>query len=54
MTLEIEQDCPYCDAETFYRAASTELAVGRKVKWRCTGCGYGFVRVDSTVDTTPA
>ena len=51
MTLEIERDCPHCDASTFYRSASTQTQLGQKVKWHCTGCDYGFVRIDGAVDT---
>ena len=32
-------------------AASTELHLGRKVKWRCPECDYAFVRIDSEVDS---
>jgi transposase-like protein len=51
MALEIEQDCPHCDGSTFYRAASTQVQLGQKVKWHCTNCEYGFVRIDGAVDT---
>jgi rubredoxin len=55
MASEIERSCPECNAErTFYRAASTELHLGLKTKWRCPDCGYGFVRVDGDVDTSDA
>lgn len=54
MAMEIDHDCPHCDSSTFYRAASTMVGMGEKVKWRCTECNYGFVRIDSTVDTATA
>jgi len=54
MTLEIDHDCPHCGASTFYRSASTLLALGEKVKWQCVDCDYGFVRIGDTVDTASA
>ncbi|WP_200840410.1 hypothetical protein [Natrialba sp. INN-245] len=46
MTMELEHYCPDCDGErTFYRAASTTLHLGEKVKWHCPDCDYGFVRI---------
>jgi transposase-like protein len=45
--LSLEHDCPDCgDTRTFYRAASTTVQLGTKVKWRCPDCGYSFVRID--------
>ncbi len=53
MSLELEHDCPVCSGpQTFYRAASTEMHLGEKVKWHCLECNYGFVRIDNTVDTS--
>jgi transposase-like protein len=52
--MELHQDCPECDSEEFYRAASTMVHLGEKVKWRCVDCGYGFVRIDGNVDTSAA
>lgn len=53
MSLELEHDCPECgEVQTFYRAASTEMHLGTKVKWHCPECDYGFVRIDETVDTS--
>jgi len=50
--MELERGCPECgEQRTFYLAASTELHLGRKRKWRCPECGYGFVRIDGEVDT---
>jgi transposase-like protein len=52
MASELDRPCPGCDEDrTFYRAASTELHLGLKTKWRCPDCGYGFVRIDDEVDT---
>jgi len=53
--MELDRTCPECGEErTFYRAASTELHLGEKVKWRCPECGFGFVRVGDAVDTASA
>lgn len=50
--MELEHACPDCgDEQAFYRAASTELHLGEKVKWRCPECDYGFVRIGDAVDT---
>ncbi|MEF8776873.1 MAG: hypothetical protein V5A43_10295 [Haloarculaceae archaeon] len=55
MGMEQEQICPECEEErVFYRAASTKVHLGEKVKWRCPECGYGFVRIDGAVDTSSA
>lgn len=55
MALETERTCPVCnEARRFYRAASTLLHLGEKVKWRCPDCDYQFVRVDDAIDTGPA
>ncbi|MFC6904010.1 hypothetical protein [Halalkalicoccus tibetensis] len=44
---ELDHDCPDCgDERTFYRAASTTLHLGEKVKWHCPDCDYGFVRIN--------
>lgn len=47
----LEQQCPDCGEQEFYRAASTYLHLGTKVKWRCTGCDYAFVRING-IDTS--
>ena len=58
MSLEREliEGCPHCGETTFYRAASTEIHLGEKVKWRCTGedCDYAFVQIGSDIDSTTA
>jgi len=54
MPLELERDCPNCGADTFWRTASTMVHLGEKVKWECTECDYGFVRIDEAVDTCRA
>ena len=52
MSLELEHDCPQCgESKVFYRAASTTMHLGEKVKWHCPDCTYGFVRIDGEVDT---
>jgi len=55
MSKTLVQECPKCGTEReFYRAASTEVHIGTKVKWHCPECGHGFVRIDGTVDTSVA
>ncbi|WP_029601566.1 DUF7838 family putative zinc beta-ribbon protein [Natronobacterium lacisalsi] len=46
MSMELDQYCPECGEDrTFYRAASTTLHLGEKIKWHCPECSYGFVRI---------
>lgn len=53
--MELAKHCPECDEEkTFWLAASTNLHLGKKTKWRCPDCDYGFVRIDGDVDTASA
>lgn len=53
MALELEHRCPQCGADrTFYRAASTYLHLGLKVKWDCPECGFGFVMIDGEIDSS--
>jgi transposase-like protein len=52
--MKLHQNCPECGAETFYRSASTMVQLGEKVKWACTDCDHGFVRIDGAVDTSTA
>ena len=53
MAAEIEHHCPECGGDhEFYRAASTTLHLGEKVKWRCAECGYSFVQIDDVVDSS--
>jgi transposase-like protein len=55
MTATLTHYCPHCDDDReFFRAASTEVHLGTKVKWHCEDCDYGFVRIDGTVDTGTA
>lgn len=55
MSEELAAHCPVCETErSFYRAASTTVHMGTKVKWHCPECEYGFVRIDGTVDTSTA
>jgi len=50
-----EVHCPECGTDrSFYRAASTEVHLGTKVKWHCSECDYGFVRIDEAIDTSTA
>lgn len=54
MAQELERKCPRCGKEQmFYRAASTTLHLGEKVKWYCPECQYGFVQIDG-IDTSEA
>ncbi|ERH08947.1 MAG: hypothetical protein J07HX64_00699 [halophilic archaeon J07HX64] len=54
MSLECELTCPQCGGGTFYRAASTEIHLGEKVKWQCADadCNYTLVTIGEEVDTT--
>ena len=56
--MELDHHCPVCGEEkTFYRAASTTLHLGEKVKWHCPDCNYGFVRINGDgagIDTSAA
>lgn len=55
MSTESQVYCPDCDAERqFWRVASTLVHLGEKVKWHCSECGYGVVRIDGAVDTSTA
>ena len=55
MTLEMEHECPACgETRTFWKTGATKLHLGTKRKWECGECGYGFVRIDGTVDTATA
>jgi len=55
MSKTLTKHCPTCGEErSFYRAASTEVHLGTKVKWHCPDCNYGFVRIDGSVDTSTA
>ena len=55
MSLELEQVCPECgESRTFWKTATTILHLGTKQKWQCGECGFGFVRIDDSVDTGTA
>jgi rubredoxin len=52
MSETLERYCPSCEEyRTFWQVANTELHLGTKVKWRCSECDHGFVRIDGEVDT---
>lgn len=51
MALSLEADCPDCDSTEFYKSASMRIHLGRKKKWRCTDCEYGFVTING-IDTS--
>lgn len=50
----LPDECSNCGATEFYRAASTMVHLGEKVKHRCTECDKGFVRIGDAVDTSTA
>ena len=52
--MALQRDCPECGGTEFYRAASTEMHLGEKVKWHCTECEYGFIQIDDAVDSASA
>ena len=53
MSLELDHDYPACEeSRTFYRAASTELRLGTKIKWRCPECPYEFVTIGEEIDSS--
>lgn len=55
MNTDLDHDCPECGVErTFYLTASMELHLGRKTKWRCPECGFGFVKIDGDIDSAQA
>lgn len=52
MVTEQEHFCPRCGEErSFRKVARTTLHLGKKTKWACPECTYGFVQVDG-VDTS--
>jgi predicted RNA-binding Zn-ribbon protein involved in translation (DUF1610 family) len=55
MSLDIEHDCPRCgERREFWKAASMRVHLGVKTKWRCAECGFGFVRIGDSVDSSTA
>lgn len=55
MSMDREQYCPHCEGEkTFYRAASTSLHLGEKIKWGCPDCEYGYVTINGIDTSTTA
>ncbi|MFW5939137.1 MAG: hypothetical protein ACOCSD_00510 [Halolamina sp.] len=47
MTLEAEHDCPECGGtRTFWKVAAMNLHLGKKTKWHCADCDYGFIEVN--------
>ncbi|MFC7202426.1 hypothetical protein ACFQJC_02790 [Haloferax namakaokahaiae] len=49
--LEIERECPQCGNDTFYLAASMMVHLGKKTKWHCTECDYGYIHITDDVET---
>lgn len=55
MSLALEHYCPVCGEDReFYKAASMSVHLGRKEKWHCPECDYGFVRIGGNVDSSTA
>jgi len=54
MGSDLVRECPECGSSELYRAASTQVHLGEKVKYHCRECSYGFVRIDGSVDTSTA
>lgn len=52
--MTVTQACPDCGADEFHRVARTRLHLGEKVKYRCSDCEHGFVRIGGAVDTSTA
>ena len=53
MSLEMEHYCPACEGDrAFWLTASTELHLGRKTKWRCPDCDYGFILIGDNIDSS--
>lgn len=48
MSPSFETACPDCGSAEFYQSASMKIQLGRKKKWRCTDCEYGFVTINGT------
>ncbi len=54
MAQELDHYCPSCEEDhTFWRAASTNLHLGEKKKWRCPECNYAFVTING-IDSSEA
>ena len=54
MQPEMATECPECGSTDLYRAASTIVHLGVKVKYRCSECGHDFVHIGDAVDTSTA
>jgi predicted RNA-binding Zn-ribbon protein involved in translation (DUF1610 family) len=53
MSLETQRTCPSCGEEqTFWRVAATTLHLGKKTKWTCEDCDFGFIRING-ISTAP-
>ena len=54
MTLQMDHDCPRCEGvQEFWRTAATTLHLGKKTKWRCSECDFGFIRINGIDSTDP-
>lgn len=47
----MERDCPECDSNKFWKTAYMEIHLGKKMKWRCSDCGFGFIEIDGNIRT---
>ncbi|SFR61739.1 DUF7838 family putative zinc beta-ribbon protein [Halogeometricum limi] len=55
MSMEIERECPSCgETATFWKTAYMEIHLGKKTKWRCAECGYGYIQIDGDISTAEA
>ncbi|QIQ75786.1 hypothetical protein GL213_04160 [Halogeometricum borinquense] len=54
MSLEMEYDCPECDSTKFWKTAYMEIHLGKKTKWQCNDCGYGFIQINDDITTAEA
>jgi len=55
MSLEAEHECPECGGtRTFWKTASMNLHLGKKTKWQCAECDYGFIQVNGISTQQPA
>jgi rubredoxin len=55
MSLELEHECPECgETRTFWKVAAMNLHLGKKTKWQCGECDYGFIEIDGISTEQPA
>lgn len=55
MTMTQQRYCPSCgEQREFTQAATTNLNIGLKVKWRCEECGHQSIQIGTEIDTATA